>query len=302
MTFNWLQWIPLFIVMVGEHFALTRIWNLESSVQRLFRRRSDSGKTDLVFVVLYTMVFPIVGIAVHLLAVPGIILLLIQQLAKSFQFTGLFGGFMPDNSLVLIVTWLLLIDFSVYLTHVLMHKYLWSYHKVHHAATEMNLITGVRVSIAESFFNDVGIYILVSLLLGLPSPEGIFWVLFVRRFIDIVQHSDLPISYGPLDYIIASPRFHRLHHSSLVEDHDTNYSNIFAFWDYAFGTVSKRYRVKCSVADTCPLGLGKAEENHVWNNWFAAIFAHTFVHHAFAIAVWVSVRWRKLAAARSGRT
>ena len=39
-----------------------------------------------------------------------------------------------------------------------------------------------------------------------------------------------------LSYIIATPRMHRVHHHYREPYSNTNYGNIFSFWDRIFGT------------------------------------------------------------------
>jgi sterol desaturase/sphingolipid hydroxylase (fatty acid hydroxylase superfamily) len=49
-------------------------------------------------------------------------------------------------------------------------------------------------------------------------------------------HANTRISFGPLDYVLASPRFHRVHHSLAENHHDKNFASFFPFLDLLFGT------------------------------------------------------------------
>ena len=167
-----------------------------------------------------------------------------------------------------------------------MHKvpWFWHFHRLHHSATEFNVITGIRISIAETFFNDIVILILLSLIFGLPSPKIVLLVMFVYAIIDLLQHSDLPWDYGIVGYVIASPRYHRMHHSTHAEDLDTNYGNIFSFWDYWFGTVADRYRHSSTIADGCSLGLrDEIETEKINDGWYLAAFQATGVYYAISL-------------------
>jgi sterol desaturase/sphingolipid hydroxylase (fatty acid hydroxylase superfamily) len=153
-------------------------------------------------------------------------------------------------------------------------------HKLHHAATEFNIITGIRFSIAERLFYEVAVIFILSVVLGLPSPHTALTFMFIYRTVDLLQHSDLPWDYGWLGYVIASPRFHRMHHSSEAEDFDANYGNLFTFWDYLFGTVARRYRGSPEAADTCKLGLADPEETRRINSaWYYAPLQATGVDY-----------------------
>ena len=292
-----LQWVPLVLVLVAEHFALTRVWNKESSLQRLFLRRSQSTKSDLAMWSLYYVLWPYVGAVLGLLVAPGIALFAVKWLAQTVQWHGLFDGVLRQHPFLSALVWLILIDLAAYLAHMMMHKipFLWRFHRVHHAATEMNIITGARISLAEHFLYDLVIFMLVAAVVGLPAPEVAFVVLFIRRFVDLVQHSDLPISYGIFGYLIASPRFHRMHHSAERSDRDSNYGNIFSVFDYAFGTVARRYAQSPANADACPLGLETTSETREMNNWFVGLFSETVIHYIIIGAHWVGSLFGKSA-------
>jgi sterol desaturase/sphingolipid hydroxylase (fatty acid hydroxylase superfamily) len=68
------------------------------------------------------------------------------------------------------------------------------------------------------------------------SPAAIAWTAQVRRFHSVYEHGNLDIDYGRGHYVLVSPVFHRWHHSSDAASVDTNYANIFAFFDWVFGT------------------------------------------------------------------
>jgi sterol desaturase/sphingolipid hydroxylase (fatty acid hydroxylase superfamily) len=52
----------------------------------------------------------------------------------------------------------------------------------------------------------------------------------------LLLHANVSWTYGPLRYAIASPAFHRWHHTSEEEGLDRNFSGLFPFIDLAFGT------------------------------------------------------------------
>ena len=65
--------------------------------------------------------------------------------------------YMPSAGAGAFVVWLLVHDLSLYLAHLAMHKVpgLWALHRLHHAATEMNIVTGTRISLGEHGFNEL---------------------------------------------------------------------------------------------------------------------------------------------------
>lgn len=74
----------------------------------------------------------------------------------------------------------------------------------------------------------------------------------------IFLHANVRWDYGPLRYVIASPRFHRWHHTSQAEGLDRNFAGLFPWIDLAFGTFYMppgREPEVFGVADGVPAGL-----------------------------------------------
>jgi sterol desaturase/sphingolipid hydroxylase (fatty acid hydroxylase superfamily) len=287
-----LKWLPFVLVIVFEHLILTRWYHKQSSVQRLLAA-GTTARADMLVWFMFYVAWPLVQTIATVITIPGIVYLAVTRLSVHGGWTGIFGGYMPENQVLVIVIWMLALDFSLYVSHVLMHRvpWLWHFHKLHHAATEFNIITGIRFSLAERLFNDLTIFFFLTMVLGLPSPDVAFTVMFLYRVIDLLQHSDLPWDYGIFGYAIASPRYHRMHHSNCTDDSNANYGNIFSFWDYLFGTLASRYRQSSQVADSCSLGLQDSEEGaRINNSWYLAPFQATGIDY-----VWTWYRNRKSA-------
>ena len=80
-----------------------------------------------------------------------------------------------------------------------------------------------------------------------------------------LRHSHVWISYGPvLERIFVSPAMHQIHHSTAPEHWDRNYGEIFALWDWAFGTIHLSGRFQ-----KLTFGLTEGE---VHKSWRAAMF------------------------------
>lgn len=146
----------------------------------------------------------------------------------------------------------LLHDFINYWAHVLFHKIplLWSFHQVHHSAEVMTPITAYRAHPMEFFVTAI----LQAPAIGLAfvfyqniSPQdlevtAIFGISIVSFMYGLsgfhLQHSHLPISYGPLvNRFIVSPIQHQVHHSIDPRHHNKNFGVKFAVWDALFGTI-----------------------------------------------------------------
>jgi len=280
------NWALLVFVFVCEHFILTRIYSKRSSLQRLFIDRSDSAKGDLVFWFVVYCLLPFFEMSLMYLTLPGLAWTGIIWVLQRFGIYPITHHFLVKNPILWIGLFYVLYDFATYISHVLMHKipFLWNVHKLHHSATEMNIVTGSRESLAERAFKYIPVIFLVSLALGFRSPEAALAVIVIRTVIDLLQHSDLPWDYGVFGHIIASPRFHRFHHTNNAEDVDSNYGDIFSVWDYLFRTVKPKYIESTAVSDNCPLGLNsEVETRRINSQWFVAPLNHTFAHYLFLL-------------------
>ena len=151
---------------------------------------------------------------------------------------GLFDRARLDWKVELILT-ILLIDLLTYVMHVLNHKwsFLWRFHRVHHSDTEMDVTTGARFHIGEHVISTslkCGLYAMCAIQLhNILIYETVFFasVLF--------HHANLSIG-ETLDRIyricFTSPSMHKVHHSDVREEMDTNYTSLLSVWDRVFGT------------------------------------------------------------------
>jgi len=154
--------------------------------------------------------------------------------------SGLFKGSML-NYLVIVIC-VIVLDFAIYWQHVATHKFpiLWRMHKVHHADPDMDVTTAVRfhpleltLSLAYKSFCVV--------LLGAPVAAVVVFELLL--FIGpAFNHSNLrlPMTLDKvLRWFIATPDTHRAHHSTVIEEQNTNYGFFIIWWDKLFGTYTQ---------------------------------------------------------------
>lgn len=53
----------------------------------------------------------------------------------------------------------------------------------------------------------------------------------------VFLHANVRWTFGPLRWVIATPHFHRWHHSRAPEARDKNFAALFPIWDVLFGTL-----------------------------------------------------------------
>jgi len=130
---------------------------------------------------------------------------------------------------------LLALDFQNYWAHRILHsKYLWSVHALHHSDAHMTWTTTYRIHVLESVVMSL-VYATLIGWLFLP-PEIVAPVVFIRVWHSKLIHCQLGWTFGVFRKVIASPNYHRWHHSVAKEAHDKNFCDMFPMWDILFGT------------------------------------------------------------------
>jgi len=157
--------------------------------------------------------------------------------AESHQL-GIFNLLALPNWLAVLVC-VLALDFAIYWQHVATHKFpfLWRMHKVHHADPDMDVTTAVRFHPIELLLSFV-YKAACLLLLGAPILAIIIFELLL--FLGAAfTHSNIRLPAWldtALRLVIATPDAHRAHHSTWIEEQNTNYGFFIIWWDKLFGT------------------------------------------------------------------
>jgi sterol desaturase/sphingolipid hydroxylase (fatty acid hydroxylase superfamily) len=155
---------------------------------------------------------------------------------------GLFNKMELPLSVSLIFQFII-IDIFMYWWHRANHSFsfLWQFHKLHNTDEKLNTTSAIRFHGAEIALSYVA-RLLVFPLFGI-SVHAIFIYSLVFLPVVIFHHSNIKINQS-FDYlirkIIVSPGMHRIHHSKLTKETNSNYSSVFSCWDALF----KSYRKK----------------------------------------------------------
>ena len=131
----------------------------------------------------------------------------------------------------------LLVDLTGYWSHRWFHRrpWLWKYHAVHHSSEELDWLSAVRVHPVNELGQRAA-QILPLFILGFRGDVlAGFTVLLTVLAIGL--HANVGWNFGWFKYVIASPRFHRWHHTSEEQGLDRNFSGLFPWMDWLFGTL-----------------------------------------------------------------
>lgn len=130
---------------------------------------------------------------------------------------------------------LVLVDFIGYWTHRAFHSSRgWRIHAIHHSSEELDWIASARVHPLNELVNRLAQATPV-LMLGFDPKVTLAAAPFLTLYA-IGLHANLDWDFGPLRKVIASPVFHRWHHSRETDALNKNFAGLFPLWDLLFGT------------------------------------------------------------------
>ena len=150
---------------------------------------------------------------------------------------------------------ILALDLAIYLQHVLFHAVpaLWRLHRVHHADLEFDVTTGIRFHPLEILIS-MAIKLLLVLALG-PSAIAVLIFEVLLNGTSLFNHSNahLPSRLDAvLRLVIVTPDMHRVHHSILPSETNSNFGFNVPWWDRMLGT----YRAQPSAGhDGMTIGI-----------------------------------------------
>ena len=151
--------------------------------------------------------------------------------AKNF---GLMNAVATSSPVLHAVGAILLLDAWTYVWHRLNHRipFLWRFHRVHHADPQMDVSTGGRFHVGEIVLSSV-LRIPLIILLGVYAWE---LVLYETAMFTVVQFHHANVSLPArldcaLRAVIVTPAMHKVHHSRLRPETDSNYSALLSVWD-----------------------------------------------------------------------
>ena len=160
----------------------------------------------------------------------------------------------PLAQTVLIVV---LIDLWMYTWHRFNHvnEFLWRFHAVHHSDPSLDVTTAWRFHYVEILFSEL-LRFPVFILIGASIQDLLLYSMIMTPIIEF-HHSNIRISSAAdrvLRLIVPTPLMHRLHHSAIRAEHDTNYGSMLSLWDRLFGS----YLVKKDISD---IAIGLTNES-----------------------------------------
>ena len=156
---------------------------------------------------------------------------------------------------------IVLLDLAIYVQHVVSHKFeiLWRLHRVHHADPDIDLTTGVRfhpIEIALSMLYKVVLVLAIG-----PSAFAVVLFEVILNGCALFNHANIALPRG-LDALVravlVTPDMHRVHHSVIKGEMNSNYGFNLSVWDRVFGTYTPQPKLG---HDKMTIGLRELQDN-----------------------------------------
>jgi sterol desaturase/sphingolipid hydroxylase (fatty acid hydroxylase superfamily) len=133
----------------------------------------------------------------------------------------------------------IVLDFIIYLQHFAFHAVplLWRLHVMHHTDLDFDITTGLRFHPIEIILS-MAIKLLAVLLLGPPATAVLIFEILLNGT-SMFNHGNIRIHLGVdkiLRLFVVTPDMHRVHHSVIIRETNSNYGFNLPWWDRLLGT------------------------------------------------------------------
>jgi sterol desaturase/sphingolipid hydroxylase (fatty acid hydroxylase superfamily) len=165
------------------------------------------------------------------------------------------------------------LDFVIYLQHVLFHAvpFLWRLHMVHHADLDFDVTTGVRFHTFEILLS-LAMKAAAVALLGAPALAVLIFEVLLNATA-LFNHGNVRMPAWlerAIRLIMVTPDMHRVHHSAIPCETNSNFGFNLPWWDFLFGT----YRAQPAAGhEGMSIGLPQWREERVADrlHWMLAL-------------------------------
>lgn len=209
-------------------FGLFAVWEILKPRKKRVGNKGVRWFSNLALVSMNTLLVPVI--------VP-IVALTMASLAGERGW-GLLNNYEVPYPVSVILS-VIILDFIIYLQHIMFHAVpvLWRLHRVHHSDVDLDVTSGTR-------FHLIEIVISMMIKVGAISLLGppVFAVLLFEVLLNgtaMFNHANIRLPL-PVDRVlrlfVVTPDMHRIHHSVINEELNTNFGFNLPWWDYICGT------------------------------------------------------------------
>ncbi|MEK7232536.1 MAG: sterol desaturase family protein [Elusimicrobiota bacterium] len=253
-----------YILRVGFFFGIfvmIALWEAVAARRKLGSPKAERWISNLGIVFLNTLVvywlFPVTAVGLAALS---------QE--RSW---GLLNNF-PLPAAPALILGVVSMDLAIYLQHVMFHAVpiLWRLHRVHHVDLDFDVTTGLRFHPLEIALSML-IKLAVVVMLG-PSPIAVLVFEILLNGTAMFNHGNIRIPQSvdrALRLFVVTPDMHRVHHSILVRETNSNFGFNLPWWDRLFGT----YRSQPTAGhEGMTIGISDFRDRRRWSlPWMLAL-------------------------------
>lgn len=209
-------------------FALIAIWEFAAPLRPLTTPKPQRWFSNLTIVILNTLV-------VRLFFSTTVVGFAVIASQNGWGFLNFLGW---PNWLAGIAA-VIALDFILYLQHVMFHAvpFLWRFHMMHHADLDVDVTTGARFHLVEIVVSMI-IKLAAVALIG-ASPRAVITFEILLNATSMFNHGNVRMP-GGLDrfmrWMVVTPDMHRVHHSVIREETNSNFGFNLPWWDRLLGT------------------------------------------------------------------
>ena len=210
-------------------FAIMTTWEILSPRRMLTISKRSRWLSNLVLLFLNPisvhLVFPLLPVGMSILA---------EQ-----RHWGLLNNIGPLPYLLRVVIAVMVLDFAIYVQHLLHHAVpiLWRLHMVHHSDLDFDVTTGLRFHPLEIVVS-MGIKLITVTVVGPPALAVLIFEVALNS-ISMFNHSNVFLT-SKIDRVlrlfVVTPEMHRVHHSVIIRETNSNFGFNFPWWDRLLGT------------------------------------------------------------------
>lgn len=140
---------------------------------------------------------------------------------------------------IAVVLAIIALDLAIYFQHRIFHAvpWLWRLHRMHHADLEFDVTTGLRFHPLEIVLSMV-IKMAVVVLIGAPALAVVVFEVLLNAS-SLFNHGNVRLPQRVdrwLRLILVTPDMHRVHHSAIQRETDSNFGFSVSWWDRLFET------------------------------------------------------------------
>jgi len=230
-------------------FAVMALWEVAAPRRERRFTRLKRWPNNIGIVVVNTLVlrlaFPVAAVGMAAVAEAG--------------GWGLLNSHAPPAWLAVVIA-VVLLDLAIYLQHVMVHAVpaFWRLHRMHHADLDFDVTTGARFHPIEILLSMM-IKLLVVAALGAPPVAVLIFEVMLNAS-SMFNHGNVRIPEGldrVLRWLVVTPDMHRVHHSALRRETNSNFGFSLPWWDRLFGT----YRAQPAAGhDAMTIGIEQFRE------------------------------------------